>query len=69
MKINCEICGKFVAELETGSKIRKGAVMICRECAEDYGIRTEKYDYERNKYQEDDAIRRLNEILWKGFGK
>jgi ribosome-binding protein aMBF1 (putative translation factor) len=30
----CEICGKKVAELEAGTKIRKGTVLICRDCWE-----------------------------------
>jgi len=28
----CKYCQKKVAEIETGSKIRKGTVFICREC-------------------------------------
>jgi len=32
MKIYCEYCGKKVAEIVNGSKIRKGTVFVCREC-------------------------------------
>jgi len=30
--IYCEYCDKKVAEIESGSKIRKGTVFVCREC-------------------------------------
>jgi ribosome-binding protein aMBF1 (putative translation factor) len=32
--VYCEKCGKKVAELEPGTKIRKGTVFICRDCWE-----------------------------------
>jgi hypothetical protein len=34
MKLYCNSCKEKVAEILTGSSIRKGAVMVCRECME-----------------------------------
>lgn len=34
MKAYCCMCGKVVAEIEKGSRIRKETSYICKECAE-----------------------------------
>jgi hypothetical protein len=38
MKIYCSCCGIFVAEILSGSNIRKNAKMLCFECYERYKI-------------------------------
>ena len=32
-KVHCDDCGKLVASLESGSKIQKGAIMLCNKCS------------------------------------
>jgi ribosome-binding protein aMBF1 (putative translation factor) len=60
MKINCEICGKMVAEIEPGSRIRKGTVCLCRQCAEDYGF-SEKP--QNDAPQDNNIVNELNKIF------
>jgi len=34
MRVNCKACGRLVADLADGSKVRKGAAMLCKGCAD-----------------------------------
>jgi len=64
MKINCEICGKMVMEIEPGSRIRKGTVCLCRQCAEEYGFGERPQEApQRNAPQDNNIVNELNKIF------
>ena len=35
IKFHCQVCGIFLAQIVEGSKIRKGAVMLCEFCSDE----------------------------------
>jgi ribosome-binding protein aMBF1 (putative translation factor) len=63
MKKHCEICGKMVAEIEPGSRIRKGTIWICRECAEEYGFGESHNDAPQRNAGQDNIVNELNKIF------
>jgi RNase P subunit RPR2 len=64
MKKHCENCGKLLADLEPGSRIRKGTVCLCRDCAKEYGFgERQNHAPQRNAGQDNHIVDELNKIF------
>lgn len=67
MKFHCSSCNIFVAEIKEGSRIKKGAVMICSNCLERFKIADQMAKMAREQSKSIDMPEPFKEIFGKKF--
>jgi ribosomal protein L37AE/L43A len=64
MKKYCRVCNKLVAQIEKGSRIRKGTIWICNKCASEFLESEKEKEYELKR---DNVEEELKKIFFGGF--